>query len=182
MPTSFLERLQGPPILSDGAMGTELYARGASTFERCLDELNLTAPDVVRAVHLDYIRAGPEVIETNTFGANSLRLAGYGLEEKEEEINRRGRSHRPGGSTADGADGVGGGGHGPGWEAAYPDAGPRDAGAGPRSLPPAGGNPVRRGSGPAHSGDVPGPGGDAGGGAGRPRGVPAAHRGPDDAH
>ena len=90
MPTSFLERLQGPPILSDGAMGTELYARGASTFERCLDELNLTAPDVVRAVHLDYIRAGPEVIETNTFGANSLRLAGYGLEEKEEEINRRG--------------------------------------------------------------------------------------------
>ena len=90
MAQSFLERLEHPPILCDGALGTELYARGVGAFDRCTDVLNVTAPDQVRALHLDYIGAGAEIIETNTFGANALRLATYGLEERVQEINAQG--------------------------------------------------------------------------------------------
>lgn len=90
MRSPFLERLaSGAPILFDGAMGTELYARGVS-YERCFDELNLVQPDLVQAVHRDYIAAGAEAIETNTFSANRVRLAGYGLEGKVRDINFRG--------------------------------------------------------------------------------------------
>ncbi|RME42056.1 MAG: bifunctional homocysteine S-methyltransferase/methylenetetrahydrofolate reductase [Chloroflexi bacterium] len=85
----FLERLQQGPILCDGAMGTQLYARGIP-FEHCFDELNLRNPGIVRGIHLDYIRAGAEIIETNTFGANRIRLAKHDLEDKVREINRRG--------------------------------------------------------------------------------------------
>lgn len=85
----FLERLRQGPILCDGAMGTQLYARGIP-FEHCFDELNLSNPDVVRDIHLDYIRAGAEIIETNTFGANRMRLSRHNLEDKVREINRRG--------------------------------------------------------------------------------------------
>ncbi len=85
----FLERLQQGPILCDGAMGTQLYARGIP-FEHCFDELNLRNPGIVRGIHLDYIRAGAEIIETNTFGANCIRLAKHDLEDKVREINRRG--------------------------------------------------------------------------------------------
>lgn len=85
----FLERLTRGPILCDGAMGTQLYARGIP-FEQCFDELNLVDPDVVRGVHLDYIRAGAEIVETNTFGANRVRLAKHNLEDRVREINRRG--------------------------------------------------------------------------------------------
>jgi len=71
----------------DGAMGTVLYAKGMFV-NVCYDELNLTHPDLVRDVHEGYLRAGAEVIETNTFGANPVKLSGYGLGVKTEEINR----------------------------------------------------------------------------------------------
>src|SRR3954447_8836745 len=86
----FLERLAtGAPILFDGAMGTQLYARGVP-YERCFDELNLLQPDLVQAVHRAYIAAGAEVIETNTFAANRIALAAYGLERRVRDVNFRG--------------------------------------------------------------------------------------------
>ncbi len=92
MPTlsPFLERLRRGPILCDGAMGTELYARGVS-YERCFEQLNLTDPELVKTIHLEYAAAGAEIIETNTFGANRYRLAEHGLEH-----NVRTRLHRAG--------------------------------------------------------------------------------------
>jgi methionine synthase / methylenetetrahydrofolate reductase (NADH) len=90
MRSAFLDRLAtGAPVLFDGAMGTQLYARGVP-YERCFDELNLLQPDLVQAVHRDYIAAGAEVIETNTFAANRVRLAAYGLDSKVRDINFRG--------------------------------------------------------------------------------------------
>ena len=71
-------------------MGTQLYERSGLQADRCLEELNVLDPELVKSVHLDYIRAGAQVIETNTFGANSLRLATYGLADKVVEINRAG--------------------------------------------------------------------------------------------
>jgi methionine synthase / methylenetetrahydrofolate reductase(NADPH) len=89
MRSAFLDRLAaGAPLLFDGAMGTQLYARGIP-YERCFDELNLLQPDLVQAVHREYIAAGAEVIETNTFAANRVRLATYGLESKVRDINFR---------------------------------------------------------------------------------------------
>ena len=76
------------PHLFDGAMGTELYARGIY-INKCYDELALTDPDLLRAVHEDYVRAGAELLETNTFGANPVKLAEYGLEGRVVEINAR---------------------------------------------------------------------------------------------
>lgn len=84
-----LERLTRGPILADGAMGTMLYARGVS-FDRSFDELNLSNPGLVQEIHREYIRAGAEVIETNTFGANRIKLAHHGLESKVRDINLRG--------------------------------------------------------------------------------------------
>lgn len=78
MANAFLERLANGLLLADGAMGTELYADGIP-FERNFDELNVTNPTVVQAVHRRYIAAGAELIETNTFGANPIRLAQAGL-------------------------------------------------------------------------------------------------------
>src|SRR5918911_5336677 len=90
MRSAFLDRLAaGGPVLFDGGMGTQLYARGIP-YERCFDELNLLQPDLVQSVHLDYIAAGAEAIETNTFAANRVRLAAFGLESKVREINFRG--------------------------------------------------------------------------------------------
>lgn len=85
----FLQRLASRPVLADGAMGTMLHAHGAA-LEQCLEELNLTQPDWVRDVHLAYIRAGAEIIQTNTFAASRPRLSEYGLGEKVREINFRG--------------------------------------------------------------------------------------------
>jgi methionine synthase / methylenetetrahydrofolate reductase(NADPH) len=84
----FLQRLGRGPILGDGAMGTQLHARGVP-FERSFDELNLTQPQIVEEVHRAYIAAGAEVIETNTFGANRFRLARHGLEARVRDINFR---------------------------------------------------------------------------------------------
>jgi len=85
----FLTRLEQGVLLADGAMGTELYARGVP-FDQCFDELNLSAPDLVRGIHLDYIESGAELIETNTFGANPFKLAGHNLADRLAEINRAG--------------------------------------------------------------------------------------------
>jgi len=74
-------------IVFDGAMGTQLYNKGVF-INQCYDELNLRAPDLVRDVHKAYKKAGAEVLETNTFGANRIKLAQYGLESQVGEINR----------------------------------------------------------------------------------------------
>ena len=74
-------------IVFDGAMGTQLYNKGVF-INQCYDELNLRAPDLVRDVHKAYKKAGAEVLETNTFGANRIKLAQYGLEGQIAEINR----------------------------------------------------------------------------------------------
>jgi len=89
MENPFLERLKKGPILCDGAMGTMLYQKGVS-FERCFDELNLSAPELIADIHRAYIKAGAEIIETNTFGANRYRLSTYGLEKQTVKINRQG--------------------------------------------------------------------------------------------
>jgi len=85
----FRARLSGPPILVDGGMGTELYARGVYV-NRCFDELNASQPDLIAAIHTDYLHAGAEVIETNTYGANRYKLAPHGLIERVVELNRLG--------------------------------------------------------------------------------------------
>ncbi len=85
----FLDRLKSGPTLVDGAMGTVLYDRGVY-INRCFDELNIAQPTLVTEVHRDYLRAGAEVIETNTFGANRVKLAAHGLEDSLELINRKG--------------------------------------------------------------------------------------------
>jgi homocysteine S-methyltransferase len=74
-------------IVFDGAMGTMLYNKGIF-INQCYDELNLRSPDLVREVHEAYRKAGAEVLETNTFGANRIKLAQYGLEAQVGEINR----------------------------------------------------------------------------------------------
>jgi homocysteine S-methyltransferase len=75
-------------VVFDGAMGTMLYAKGVF-INQCYDELNLRAPDLVRDVHRAYVKAGAEVLETNSFGANRLKLAQYGLEGQTVELNRQ---------------------------------------------------------------------------------------------
>jgi len=83
----FQELLSSDRILVvDGAMGTMLYAKGVY-INRCYDELNLSNPDLVREIHIEYIRAGADIIETNTFGATAHKLQQYGLEANLHEIN-----------------------------------------------------------------------------------------------
>jgi methionine synthase / methylenetetrahydrofolate reductase(NADPH) len=83
-----LEQLQQRPLLCDGAMGTLLYARGIP-YEQCFDALNITQPELIQSIHREYISAGAQIIETNTFGANRARLETYHLEERVREINFR---------------------------------------------------------------------------------------------
>ncbi len=85
----FLEALDERVLVSDGAMGTMLYAKGFF-INRCFDALNLMDPDRVRDVHHEYVRAGADLIETNTFGANAIKLRAFGLADKAREINREG--------------------------------------------------------------------------------------------
>jgi methionine synthase / methylenetetrahydrofolate reductase(NADPH) len=85
----FPERLQEGVVVCDGAMGTMLYARGIFV-NRCFDELNLSNPDLVRSVHQEYVEAGADVIETNTFGAHRMKLGPHGFESQVARINREG--------------------------------------------------------------------------------------------
>ncbi|MBV8810753.1 MAG: bifunctional homocysteine S-methyltransferase/methylenetetrahydrofolate reductase [Acidobacteriaceae bacterium] len=85
----FLNKLQSKIIVADGAMGTMLYAKGIF-INRCFDELNLSSPLLVKEIHQEYVRAGAELLETNTFGSNRLRLASFGFAEKLRAINEAG--------------------------------------------------------------------------------------------
>ena len=86
----FRERLQNNEVVVfDGGVGTYLYEKGIY-INTCFDELNITNPDIVSEVHRDYVTAGADVIETNTFGANRFKLAPHGLEPKVFEINLKG--------------------------------------------------------------------------------------------
>ncbi len=89
MRKNFIDHLKENIILFDGAMGTEIYNRGVF-INRCFDELNLTKPVMIKEIHQKYIDAGADAIETNTFGANRLKLKKHGLEEDLTEINIRG--------------------------------------------------------------------------------------------
>src|SRR6266567_9069688 len=89
MPGDLIARLKTSAVLCDGAMGTLLYSKGIF-INRCYDELNLSAPDLIRGIHQEYLKAGAEVVETNTFGANSFRLSKHGCVDRLAEINRRG--------------------------------------------------------------------------------------------
>ncbi len=82
----FLDALDDRVLVCDGAMGTLLYAQGVF-INRCFDALNLTDPDRVAAVHEDYVRAGADVVETNTFGANRIKLQAFGLADQIRDIN-----------------------------------------------------------------------------------------------
>jgi homocysteine S-methyltransferase len=87
--TPFLEELDHRVLVCDGAMGTMLYAKGIF-LNRSFDELNLTQPDLVAEVHQEYVHSGADVIETNTFGANRIKLGAFGLVEQVHAINRQG--------------------------------------------------------------------------------------------
>jgi methionine synthase / methylenetetrahydrofolate reductase(NADPH) len=88
-PSPFLERLGERALLCDGAMGTLLYARGAP-LDACFDVLCVNNPQVVQGIHAEYVSAGADCIETNTFGANRFKLAVHGLAARVREINLRG--------------------------------------------------------------------------------------------
>jgi homocysteine S-methyltransferase len=85
----FLEKIEDRPMVCDGAMGTMLYSRGIS-LTRCFDELNLSSPQLVKEIHLAYVKAGAEILETNTFGATRPRLEKYNRGDKVREINLAG--------------------------------------------------------------------------------------------
>lgn len=86
---SFLENLDERVLVCDGAMGTMLYAKGVF-INRCFDSLNVMSADTVAEIHQDYVRAGADVLETNTFGANRIKLRSFGLGDKVREINVEG--------------------------------------------------------------------------------------------
>src|SRR4051812_4570511 len=85
----FKDQLSRRVLVADGAMGTMLYSRGVF-INRCFDELNVSQPDLVRQIHQEYVKAGAEILETNTFGASRPRLAAFGVAEKLKEINQGG--------------------------------------------------------------------------------------------
>jgi homocysteine S-methyltransferase len=85
----FLDKITNGVILFDGGVGTELYNRGIF-INRCFDEVNITNPTLVKQIHEDYIKAGSDAIETNTFGANSYKLSKYQLADKVYSINFEG--------------------------------------------------------------------------------------------
>jgi homocysteine S-methyltransferase len=104
--TPLLRALEGEALVVDGAMGTQLYERGV-LFTACFEELNVSRAEIVLRVHEDYLRAGAQIIETNTFGANALRLDKHGAEGRVRELNlagariaRQATEARPGGRPA----------------------------------------------------------------------------------
>ncbi|NJL93356.1 MAG: hypothetical protein HC915_06305 [Anaerolineae bacterium] len=86
---ALLERLKRGPLLADGAMGTMLHQSGLR-LGRCFDELNLTDPHLVASIHRQYLNAGAEIIETNTFSANDFKLQQFNLQRQTIEINEAG--------------------------------------------------------------------------------------------
>jgi homocysteine S-methyltransferase len=84
-----LEAIRAGVLVVDGAMGTQLYERGV-LHNASFDELNVSRPELVTKVHQDYLRAGAQVIESNTFGANALRLEKFGLKQRVRELNLAG--------------------------------------------------------------------------------------------
>ena len=84
-----IEALDDRVLVCDGAMGTMLYARGVF-INKSFDALNLTAPELVAAVHRDYVEAGADIIESNTFGANRIKLGSFGIADKLHIINEQG--------------------------------------------------------------------------------------------
>jgi 5-methyltetrahydrofolate--homocysteine methyltransferase len=86
--STFLERLKTEFLISDGAMGTQLQERGLPA-GHCCEEWNLSHPETVQAIHRDYYAAGSDFVETNTFGANRLRLRMHNLETQRQEINKQ---------------------------------------------------------------------------------------------
>ena len=89
MTIPFLEAIADRVLVCDGAMGTMLYGKGVF-INRCFDALNLSQPDLVAEIHQQYVRAGAEVVETNTFGANRVKLRGFGLADELHAINVQG--------------------------------------------------------------------------------------------
>lgn len=87
--STLLEALSKGPLVVDGAMGSQLFERGI-LHNACLEELCISKPEVILKVHEDYVRAGAQVLETNTFGANAMRLEKYGLSSKVKELNEAG--------------------------------------------------------------------------------------------
>jgi len=85
----FLDALEEHVLVCDGAMGTMLYAKGVF-INKSFDALNVTQPDLVAEVHQEYVRAGADIIETNTFGANRIKLASFGMADKLHAINAQG--------------------------------------------------------------------------------------------
>jgi methionine synthase I (cobalamin-dependent)/5,10-methylenetetrahydrofolate reductase len=85
----FRKKLDAGIVVADGAMGTMLYGKGIF-INRCFDELNLSAPQLVKEVHQEYLKAGAEVLETNTFGSTRLHLSAFGFAEKLKAINEAG--------------------------------------------------------------------------------------------
>jgi methionine synthase / methylenetetrahydrofolate reductase(NADPH) len=85
----FRKKLQSGIVLADGAMGTMLYTKGVF-INRCFDELNLSSPQLVKEIHQEYVKAGADMLESNTFGGNRLRLTAFGLGEKLLAINQAG--------------------------------------------------------------------------------------------
>jgi methionine synthase I (cobalamin-dependent)/5,10-methylenetetrahydrofolate reductase len=85
---AFRERAHARPILFDGAMGTLLYSRGVPQ-RSCLDELVVSRPELISAIHREYLEAGADVIKTAAFGANRFRLAAYGIADQASQLNRR---------------------------------------------------------------------------------------------
>jgi homocysteine S-methyltransferase len=85
----FRRKLESGVVVADGAMGTMLYGKGVF-INRCFDELNLSSPQMVKEIHHEYVKAGAELLETNTFGGNRVRLGAFGFSEKLLAINEAG--------------------------------------------------------------------------------------------
>ncbi|MCD6326581.1 homocysteine S-methyltransferase family protein, partial [bacterium] len=86
---NFLDALKGGVLVCDGAMGTMLYDKGVYV-NRSFDELNISAPQLIEAVHREYLKAGAMILETNTYGANRHRLSPFALGDQTKEINAKG--------------------------------------------------------------------------------------------
>ena len=88
MSNTFLQLIKQRPLVFDGAMGTAIYQKGVY-INACYDELCLSRPALISEIHREYVAAGADVIETNSFGANRIKLAAFGLAEKTREINSK---------------------------------------------------------------------------------------------